>query len=216
MSEPLPGSRRRPGEQQREQRLATRAKLLDAAHGVFETHSYSGASVDLIVQKAGVSRTTFYRHFDGKLPVAIALFERLEPVLTMEWKQLLEAADPSRAEIKRWIVRQLEILETDKTLISTLRHVDATESAVQARTLSYHNALLDLVWDGSSAGQDDDARVRSFLFLLQVDEFFYSVCARKWQIDRDAMIDAMAGLFHDFLRYREQVRGKSRIRSGGM
>jgi AcrR family transcriptional regulator len=186
--------------------LATRAKLLEAAHSVFETHSYSGASVDLIVDKAGVSRTTFYRHFDGKLPVAIALFEKLEPVLTAEWQRLLRSPVPSRPEIQRWIVRQLEILDADKTLISTLRHVDATEQAVQARILTYHNVLMDMVWEGTTIGQEDTARTNSLLFLLQVDEFFYSVCARNWQIDRAAMINAMAGLFQDFLRYRDGVR----------
>lgn len=44
----------------------TRAKLLEAAEGVFETVGYHDASIVKITEQAGVALGTFYVHFPGK------------------------------------------------------------------------------------------------------------------------------------------------------
>lgn len=43
-----------------------RARILDAVMRVVAQHGYNGATVSSIVSTAGVSRSTFYEHFDGK------------------------------------------------------------------------------------------------------------------------------------------------------
>lgn len=45
--------------------LSNRERLLAAATEVFLEHGY-GASVDMLVQRAGVARQTFYNHFHNK------------------------------------------------------------------------------------------------------------------------------------------------------
>jgi TetR/AcrR family transcriptional regulator, mexJK operon transcriptional repressor len=45
--------------------LGNRERLLEAAKEVFLEHGY-GASVDMVVQRAGVARQTFYNHFHNK------------------------------------------------------------------------------------------------------------------------------------------------------
>lgn len=45
--------------------LGNRERLLEAATEVFLEHGY-GASVDMLVQRAGVARQTFYNHFHNK------------------------------------------------------------------------------------------------------------------------------------------------------
>jgi TetR/AcrR family transcriptional repressor of mexJK operon len=45
--------------------LSNRERLLVAATEVFLEHGY-GASVDMLVQRAGVARQTFYNHFENK------------------------------------------------------------------------------------------------------------------------------------------------------
>lgn len=47
-------------------RQATRAKLLEAAFGVFAAQGYTGATIDAIVQAAGYSKGAFYFHFSSK------------------------------------------------------------------------------------------------------------------------------------------------------
>ena len=48
-----------------------RREILTAATLVFTRHGYAGASVEAIVREAGVSRRTYYEHFDD-LPDALA------------------------------------------------------------------------------------------------------------------------------------------------
>ncbi len=45
--------------------MSNRERLLEAATEVFLEHGY-GASVDMVVQRAGVARQTFYNHFENK------------------------------------------------------------------------------------------------------------------------------------------------------
>lgn len=45
--------------------MGNRERLLEAATEVFLEHGY-GASVDMVVQRAGVARQTFYNHFHSK------------------------------------------------------------------------------------------------------------------------------------------------------
>lgn len=47
------------------QNISNRDRLLAAATEVFLEHGY-GASVDMLVQRAGVARQTFYNHFENK------------------------------------------------------------------------------------------------------------------------------------------------------
>lgn len=51
-----------------------RARLLDAVTRVVAEKGFSGATVSDIVTAAGVSRTTFYEHFDGKRQCLLTAF----------------------------------------------------------------------------------------------------------------------------------------------
>lgn len=53
----------------------TRAELLDGATKVFAERGYQAATVDEIVAKAGLSKGTFYWHFDSKEQLFAALLE---------------------------------------------------------------------------------------------------------------------------------------------
>ena len=54
-----------------------RDHILDAATQVFMEEGYAGASIDRIVQLAGGSKATLYRHFNGKAELFAAIMETL-------------------------------------------------------------------------------------------------------------------------------------------
>ena len=54
----------------------TRAKLLDAARDVIRTKGYAGSTVDDICAAAGVTKGSFFHHFDSKEELGIAALER--------------------------------------------------------------------------------------------------------------------------------------------
>src|SRR3954447_15228551 len=84
-----PQPRRRAGRPRTEDadRLRGRDAILDAAAAVFTERGYRGATVDAILARAGLSKGTFYWHFESKDELMLAvLAERVErPV-----KELIE------------------------------------------------------------------------------------------------------------------------------
>jgi len=72
----------------RTRKEASRSRLLEAARRVFNRSGYLAPSVDDIAQEAGVSRQTFYRHFDGKLAIAMEYFDRQNEFALPLWTRI--------------------------------------------------------------------------------------------------------------------------------
>jgi AcrR family transcriptional regulator len=54
--------------------VSTRDRLLDAAARVFVAHGYTGTSMELVRQEAGVSNGSLYHHFPAKADLADAVY----------------------------------------------------------------------------------------------------------------------------------------------
>ena len=54
----------------------TRQKLLDVAQELILESGFAGTSVDRVIEKAGVTKGTFFYHFDSKAKLARALIDR--------------------------------------------------------------------------------------------------------------------------------------------
>src|SRR5688572_5153463 len=54
----------------------TRGKLLDAAQDLILDCGFAGTSVDRVIEKAGVTKGTFFYHFESKAALARALIDR--------------------------------------------------------------------------------------------------------------------------------------------
>ncbi|TNE36868.1 MAG: TetR/AcrR family transcriptional regulator [Alphaproteobacteria bacterium] len=53
----------------------TREKLVEAASFEFNTVGYSGTNTNQIARRAGFAPQTFYRHFEDKLEIFVAVYE---------------------------------------------------------------------------------------------------------------------------------------------
>src|SRR3954451_5168651 len=53
----------------------TRARLVDAATTVFAEHGYNSARISDMVRLAGISQGNFYRHFQSKDEILLAVLE---------------------------------------------------------------------------------------------------------------------------------------------
>lgn len=61
--------------QQRRRRQDTRQKIIDAAHELLEDQPWSEISLEQIMQRAKLTRTAFYRHFEDRQLLLLALID---------------------------------------------------------------------------------------------------------------------------------------------
>ncbi|MGE0741782.1 MAG: TetR/AcrR family transcriptional regulator [Hyphomonadaceae bacterium] len=91
-----------------EQRAVTRARILKAARRAFAEDSYVAASVEDIAVRAGVSRATFYLHYQSKEAVLRALLEEDVARQFALFDLFPSDGKRSRASIEAWIRRYLD------------------------------------------------------------------------------------------------------------
>jgi AcrR family transcriptional regulator len=148
-------------------RAATRNAILLAARRVFADASYADAKIDDIIGAAGVSRATFYSHFESKLELACAIYEEIVPQTRALFARLPGLAGGDRAAVRAWL---------DAFVGSHLEHRYVTiaqlqlfESQFRARILRDTEVLIDLVaasGAGGFAAAASDARQRVRVRLL--------------------------------------------------
>src|SRR5438094_8288096 len=64
------------GQTARERKAEQREQLLEAATEVFAQRGFAGATVEAVIKKAGMSRRTFYEHFDDLLDLLNRVHDR--------------------------------------------------------------------------------------------------------------------------------------------
>jgi AcrR family transcriptional regulator len=83
-----------------------RARLFAAAAAVFSRSGYADASAEAIAREAGMSKATFYEHFDNKEDCLIALFDAAIEEVLAEMRVAGEAhADAEPIERGRAMIR---------------------------------------------------------------------------------------------------------------
>jgi AcrR family transcriptional regulator len=90
---------------------ATKKKLFDAAMELIGERGFTDASVDEIVDRAGVAKGTVYYHFTGKAELVEALIEdRLSPLAERFREAAAANSDDPRAAIEALVRAELEFL----------------------------------------------------------------------------------------------------------
>ena len=121
-----PAIERGPTELQQLQKRTSNDKLLEAGRQSFAELSYAGTTIDHIVSRAAVNRSTFYRHFDSKFALAQDLYSHFWPSLFAEYDRL-SSTDPTDAEIEDWVTHLLAFYRANRPLYMTLGQIPLLE-----------------------------------------------------------------------------------------
>ena len=99
----------------KEEALATRNRLLDAAELLFQAQGVSQTTLQQIAQQAGATRGAIYWHFKDKADLFNAMMERV--ILPLETTPRAAATAPNvedpLAEIEDGMVHALNLMATD-------------------------------------------------------------------------------------------------------
>ena len=88
-----------------------RTRLLEAAAAVFARAGYADASAEAIAREAGMSKATFYEHFDNKEECILALFDQAaSETLEAMAKAVSAAGNDSRKRMEAGAKAFLEML----------------------------------------------------------------------------------------------------------
>ena len=81
-------------------RTEVRDKILTTATDLFYKQGIRAVGVDLVVEKAGVAKTSLYRHFGTKDDLVVAFLQRMDQEFWLTWDTVTaQHADDARAEL---------------------------------------------------------------------------------------------------------------------
>jgi len=137
------------GRRTKEDALATRHSLLDAAERVFHAKGVSSTSLHDIALEAGLSRGAIYWHFKDKADLFNAMMERVSlPLEASGWDERAEAATDPLPLLRETLINALKRTATDPQTrrvfeVATLK-VEYVDSllAVRQRHLAVRQAWL--------------------------------------------------------------------------
>jgi AcrR family transcriptional regulator len=198
----------------RQQKEESRRRLMEAAERVFNRAGYLAPSVDDIAQEAGVSRQTFYRHYDGKLAIAMKYFERQNDVSLPLWLKIgdIDYTDPGA--VIGWITELFDYSEARRLSLRTFVEMGISEPAFVDRVKALIPAIIDMLGDripafAAARGKGPTARrrwVNAWLFFYHLREQCSMNASGFMSTDRTHVIDAFTDGFLDLLNTEPSPR----------
>jgi AcrR family transcriptional regulator len=191
---------------QAEQRLRTHENLMQAGVEIFSRQPYFDATIDELVRAAGISRATFYMHFESKLELAFAVFE----AAIGEWMALFTelpavvALNPS--DLRAWMDRLLGLYRTHIYVPRLHAELDAFEPRFQARMDTRNDALIDQLGQSILAfapalqptPEGRRARIRAILLINHIGTVCASLASRRVMPDETIYLDVLT---EDLMRF---------------
>jgi AcrR family transcriptional regulator len=189
-----------------EQKNLTRQRLLAATEEVLAKRGYHAATVDEIAEAAGVSRATFYLHFDNKQEALRSLVRHYSPIIRESFQALERVlVSRSRDELRAWLDEGLAFQEEHERQMLATREAmmsDAElghELAVSSLTAA-EEGIADYLalWPEE---QREAVKLRVALLRVQFEALFlHRLIWRSWPIgDRDLLLDTLCDEWMAFL-----------------
>jgi len=117
-------------------------QLMTVARDLFWKHGLKRVSIEEICQKAGVSKMTFYRHFDNKLDLAKAVFEKVVEESVQQFKAIM-ADDSTTSEEK---MEQMIRMKLEGTNDISKEFMQDFYNSPELGMVQYINEMTTKVW----------------------------------------------------------------------
>lgn len=157
--------------------MSTRVRIVDAAFELFAEQGFEATTVDDVTERAGVGRTTFFRHFRAKEDAVLPDHEGL----LREVEEQLAAAGPldTRVSAAARVVFDHYLAEGDRA--RTRHRLAASVPAIRSRESAGHRAYQRAFLAAISAehGTGPDAELEAELVANAVITA-HNVVLRRW------------------------------------
>ena len=139
--------------------IETKNKISKAAAKLFKKYGFADVSVDSIVEKAGVSKGTFYVHFDSKDALIAALTADYVNELDFDYKSYFDSfsADTKASDILISLTQKIS-----ETIVSTVGYdvmriiydVQLTKTVNMDSVMGYNRKLYQILNDVINRGME--------------------------------------------------------------
>jgi len=200
-ADPAPGAappNRRAAFQERK-RQNTRAAILAAAGRIFACTPYVHATIDEIIAAAGISRATFYTHFESKLGLALAIYEELVPEVHALFDQIPRLDTRTPAAAKAWLRTFADLYVRHGYLRWLFAQLEIFERSFRIRLRTDRDGYMQRLADAGikrfarAAGKGEQAALQRARARLLLDRLV-AVCAEISQPDLVSAADGEAYL----------------------
>lgn len=171
-----------------------RRRIIDAANRLLRERRYRDLTVDDVMDEAGLTRTVFYRHFNGIADIVLGLAEDLLSSVVVE----ANTGDPSDREMMR---RQLALtVDTFReygplflAFDDAAHHDDKVEQALRTFTDHIVHIATELIERGVALGHTPPMPVRDVAEALHAmtRHYLLDLVARDLNFDRDRALNAL-------------------------
>lgn len=143
----------------------TREKLIEAASAEFNSVGFSGTNTNQIARRAGFAPQTFYRHFEDKLAVFVAVYEVWQATeqkeVAMAAKKRGAAASIARAVLEHH--RRWRIFRSNLHLLAS-----SDDRIREARTASRKRQLISIKLLAANADREEADLVADLLAVERI------------------------------------------------
>jgi AcrR family transcriptional regulator len=170
----------------RVRREEARERIVAAAEKLLLDVQYRDLTVDLVMNEAGLSRTVFYRHFDGLPDVLLTLLARIEDELAAPM-----AADPPDGEhwLRDLLAGSVDTFARYGPFLRALDHAAGQDAEIEAA----YCAVVDRFTTEIAAAMGGDERAYELARALNLmnGHYLMDTLGKNPDFDRDLALDTL-------------------------
>jgi AcrR family transcriptional regulator len=118
-----------------------RKLLLDAGMKVMRRNGFTEASLAEVLEVAGVSTRAFYRHFETKDALLVAMFDREAAAVTERLRNAVDAAATARGALDAWLDEYFDVFANPRRA----SRVRLLSSPAARGAVGYHDAWQRMI-----------------------------------------------------------------------
>jgi AcrR family transcriptional regulator len=171
-------------ENARVRREEARERIVAAAEQLLLEVPYRELTVDLVMSRAGLSRTVFYRHFDGLAEVLLALLGRIEAEL---------AAPMDTGDLRALLANSVETFARYGAFLRALDHAAGQDAEIEAA----YCALVDRFTEQIAAGMGGGPRAYELARALNLmnGHYLMDTLGKDPEFDRELVLETLVTIW---------------------
>jgi len=184
--------------------------LRESAEQLLRERGYVAVSVDDIAKGAGVTRRTFYKHFDGKLEIAMDIFVRQLEKSKRIWGSIAEAEFRDAEAVHAWIERLIDYY-AGNPITRMMLEIGVFEPQSTERLQSIAPIIMGELGKGipafafTSAAGEEERWAEAWMLVMQMMNQTYMLAAGFSLLEPPMVARLLTRQFHGFVRAHDHA-----------